>query len=271
MKHLRVKMNPVDLSVMKILIPMVALLVFAYLLLLAVMFLFQRNLLYHPVLYQPAIDRGEISFSNEGFNLQGWILNPGKSKALIYFGGNAEAIENNIDNFESVFKDYSVFLIHYRGYGKSEGKPSETALFSDALAIYDAIKPHYQSISIMGRSLGSGVAVYLAAQRKVDKLVLLTPYYSIAELAQIHYPFLPARYIARDRFESFRYAPKITAPVLILTAQLDRIVPVESALRLREFLTNAPVTYEMIESAIHNDITEFAEYRQLLGEFINRP
>ncbi len=255
---------------MKIVFTLLALISIAYLLLLLSMFLFQRNLLYYPVPYQHGINRDEISFSNNGLNLHGWILNPGQSKALIYFGGNSEAIENNIVNFEAVFKDHSVYLIHYRGYGKSEGKPSEDGLFSDAIAIYDSIAAQYQSISLMGRSLGSGVAVYLASKRQTEKLILLTPYDSIVEVAQFHYPFIPARLVARDRFESFRYAPTITAQVLIVTAELDRVVPVERALKLEEFLTNARVTYKMIESAAHNDMTEYPQYRRLLSEFVGK-
>lgn len=254
---------------MKFLFSLITLLALAYLLLLAAMFLFQRSLLYYPVPYQPGIKQAEVSFENGGINLHGWILNPGRSKAIIYFGGNAESIENNIVNFEHLFKDYSVYLIHYRGYGKSEGEPTESALFSDALAIYDAIQAQYQSISLMGRSLGSGVAVYLASKRNTEKLILLTPYDSIVEVAQHHYPFVPVRYAARDRFESIRYAPTVTAPVLMVTAELDQIVPVERAIRLKEFLTNTLVTYKMIESAGHNDdFAEFPEYQQLLSDFV---
>ena len=256
---------------MKFVVTLLALITIAYLLLLLSLFLFQRNLLYYPVPYQHGINRDEISFGNNGLNLHGWILNPGQSKALIYFGGNAEAIENNIGNFETTFKNYSVYLIHYRGYGKSEGKPTEDGLFSDAIAIYDSIVSQYQSISLMGRSLGSGVAVYLASKRQTEKLILLTPYDSIAEVAQFHYPFVPARLVARDRFESFRYAPKITAPVLMVSAELDRVVPVERALKLGEFFTNTQVTYKMIKSAAHNEVTEYPEYQQLLREFIDDP
>ncbi len=254
---------------MKILLGISALVLLAYLFLLAMMFLFQRNLLYYPVAYRAGIDRSEISFNNEGFELHGWVLNPDKVKALIYFGGNSEAIENNIDNFEKTFRDYSIYLIHYRGYGKSEGRPTEAGLFSDALAIYDTIQQNHETISIMGRSLGSGVAIYLASKRATEKLVLLTPYDSITEVAQHHYPFVPARHVARDRFESFRYAKDITTPVLMVTAELDRIVPKERALALRKYLINAEVEYHMIESAAHNDVTEFGEYQRVLGEFVN--
>ena len=254
---------------MKTIFTIILLLAALYLLLAGTMYLFQRSLLYYPVPHQDGIPREEIIFENEGLQLHGWILNKGMSKAVIYFGGNSEAIQNNIFNFEAMFGKHSVYLIHYRGYGKSEGKPTETGLFSDALAIYDALKPQYQSISLMGRSLGSGVAVYLASRRETDKLILLTPYDSIAEVAQTHYPFIPARLVTRDRFESFQYAPKITAPVLLVTAELDRIVPIERALKLREYLTAAEVQYRMIESAAHNDVTSFPEYQKLVSAFIN--
>ncbi|MCP4494037.1 MAG: alpha/beta hydrolase [Gammaproteobacteria bacterium] len=254
---------------MKIAFSIIVLICLAYMLVLTFMYLFQRSLLYYPVPYQQGITKDEISINTEGINLYGWILNPTKARALIYFGGNAEAIENNINNFETIFRDYCVYLVNYRGYGKSEGKPSESALFADALTIYDEIRSSHLAISVMGRSLGSGVAVYLASQRQAEKLILLTPYDSITEVAQFHYPFLPARLVTRDRFESFRYAPQITAPTLIVTAGLDQVVPVERALKLREFFTSAQVTYNMIESAAHNDVTEFDQYQKLLRDFID--
>ncbi len=256
---------------MKIAFSIIVMICLVYLLILTGMYLFQRSLLYYPMPYPQGINRDEITINTDGVSLHGWILNPGKSKGLIYFGGNAEAIENNIDNFEYIFKDYSIYLIHYRGYGKSEGKPTETALFADALTIYDEIRSSYLAISVMGRSLGSGVAAYLASQRDTEKLILLTPYDSIAEVAQFHYPFLPARLVTRDRFESFRYAPQITAPTLIVTAGLDRVVPAEHALKLMEFFTNTKVTYKMIKSAAHNDVTEFDQYHRLLRDFIYMP
>ena len=254
---------------MKTFFSIILLLVVIYLLLAGAMFLFQRSLLYYPVPHQEGIPREEVNFKNDGLNLHGWVLNKGKSKALVYFGGNSEAIQNNIVEFESMFKNYTVYLVHYRGYGKSEGSPTEAGLFSDALSTYDTLDPQYQAISIMGRSLGSGVAVYLASRRKTEKLILLTPYDSIAEVAQVHYPFIPARYVTRDRFESFRYAPDIVAPVLMVTAELDRVVPRERALKLRGFFKATGVEYHMIESATHNDVTDYPSYQKLVSEFMD--
>ena len=254
---------------MKIFFSIILLLAVLYLLLAGFMFLFQRSLLYYPVPHQAGIPREEVNFENDGLNLHGWVLNQGQPKALVYFGGNAEAIQNSIVEFESMFKNHTVYLVHYRGYGKSEGSPTEAGLFSDALSIYDALKPKYQAISIMGRSLGSGVAVYLASKRQTEKLILLTPYDSIAEVAQLHYPFIPARIVTRDRFESFRYAPDILAPVLMITAELDRVVPKEQALKLREFFTATEVEYHMIQSAAHNNVVNYAAYQTLVSEFMH--
>lgn len=256
---------------MKLFVSIIILCAVFYTLLVISMFVFQRSLLYYPVPYQQGISAQEIQIDNDGVTLVGWVLNPGRSRAMIYFGGNSEAIENNIANFEADLSDYSVYLIHYRGYGKSEGNPTEEGLYSDALAIYDAIKDQYESISLLGRSLGSGVAVYLAAHREIDKLILLTPYDSIVKVAQVHYPFIPAHYVARDRYEAFQYAPNVSAPVLMVTAELDRVVPAERALKLREYFSPEQVTYKMIPSAAHNNVTEFEAYRQLLRSFVAKP
>jgi pimeloyl-ACP methyl ester carboxylesterase len=146
---------------------------------------YQRRLIYYPVALDPSFVAERIVVDNQGTRLQGWVLNPGQRKAVIYFGGNSEMITHRRGFFEDVFRDYSVYLINYRGYGDSEGSPSEAGLFSDALAIYDQLSPRHQSISAYGRSLGSGVAVYLAARRPLEKLILLTPYDSVAAVAHL--------------------------------------------------------------------------------------
>ena len=196
-------------------------------------------MLFYPVPAREGILQESISFKNRDIFLHGWIMNKGRTKAIVYFGGNAEDITNNIDLFKKLFNNYTIYLINYRGYGNSQGTPTEQGLFSDAIAIYDQIQALHPSISLMGRSLGSGVAVYLASKRDIEQLFLLTPYDSIAELAQTHYPYLPARYLARDRFDSITYAKNIKAPVLIIAAELDRVVPYKHAEKLRDQFTRA--------------------------------
>lgn len=241
----------------------------AYLLIVALLYLLQRNLLFYPVAARDGIAEETIIFKNEDVSLHGWILNRGQKKALIYFGGNSEDITDNIYQFRDLFKNHTVYLINYRGYGKSQGKPTEQGLFSDALSIYDQIFEQHTSISLMGRSLGSGVAVYLASKRDIGQLFLLTPFDSVAEVAQTHYPYFPTRYLVKDRFDSASYAKDISVPTIIITAELDRVVPVKHAQKLRAQFTHTSVSYHMISGAEHNDVTSFPHYRQVIKAFID--
>ncbi|MCZ6724442.1 MAG: alpha/beta hydrolase [Gammaproteobacteria bacterium] len=255
---------------MKSIVFIISALALFYLLGVAFLYFLQRNLLFYPVPVVDGIAQETISFNNDAISLHGWVLNQGKQKALVYFGGNAEDITDNILLFEELFENYTVYLINYRGYGKSQGTPSEAALFSDAIAIYDQIMDRHDSISLMGRSLGSGVAVYLASKRDIDQLFLLTPYDSIAEVAKTHYPYFPISYLIKDRFESIAYAAQLKASILILAAEFDRVVPVKHAERLRDRLTRSKVSYHLIAGAEHNNITAFPRYREIIRAFINR-
>ena len=258
-------------------------LVLIYLLISAYLYFFQRKLIYYPVLPDPTFQAQAITIDNDGVKLNGWVLNPGMSKAVIYFGGNSELITHRSGYFETVFADYSVYLVDYRGYGTSEGSPGEAELFSDALVIYDHINRDLISknlinkdqgneskpaITAYGRSLGSGVAVYLAANRPLERLILLTPYDSIAEVAQKIYPLFPVRWLIEDRFDSASRAADISIPVLIAGAELDRVIPLEHTLALRQRFSRARIVYQQIKGAAHNDIIDFPQYRELVESFI---
>ena len=253
---------------MKVITPIILLLVGLYLLLAAFLYIYQRKLIYYPVSVDPAFSAEEISIDNQGTSLHGWVLNPGKPRAVIYFGGNSEMITHRREYFENVFGDYSVYLIDYRGYGKSQGSPSESGLFSDALVIYDDLIKRHDSISAYGRSLGSGVAVYLAVKRPLQKLILLTPYDSVAAIAQSIYPFFPTRYLIKDQFDSASRAGDIRVPVLIASAEHDRVIRLKHTLALKQRFKPAQVTYQMIAGAAHNDIIDFPEYRSLVQNFL---
>jgi len=239
-----------------------------YLLLAAFLYVFQRKLIYFPVPVDPGFRAEEVMVDNQDTRLHGWVLNPGKARAVIYFGGNSELITHRRGFFEDVFRGYSVYLINYRGYGNSEGSPSETGLFSDALTIYDFVSTRHESITAYGRSLGSGVAVYLAANRPLEKLILLTPYDSVAEIAQKIYPLFPVRYLIKDRFDSAARASDIEIPVLITSAEFDREVKLAHTLALKRSFTRAPLDYLMIAGAAHNNIIDFPDYRDAVKKFI---
>jgi pimeloyl-ACP methyl ester carboxylesterase len=253
---------------MKEIAAVILVLISIYLLFAAFLYIYQRRLIYYPVPVDPEFSADEVNIDNRGTLLHGWVLNPGKPRALIYFGGNSEMVTHRNEYFENVFSDYSVYLINYRGYGKSQGSPSEGGLFSDALAIYDELIKQHDSITAYGRSLGSGIAVYLAAKRPLQKLILLTPYDSIAAVAQKIYPLFPVRYLIRDRFDSSLRAADIDVPVLIASAELDREIRLEHTLALKQRFQPALVTYQMIAGAAHNDIIDFPEYRTVVQGFL---
>lgn len=252
---------------MKLAFSLILVLAVLYIVALTLLYLFQRALLFPAVAEVAGIETKTIVFKHDEIDLNGWILNPGKDRAIIYFGGNAEQISNNIPRFEALLKDHTVYLVDYRGYGSSQGKPTEQNLFADALFVYDRIVSQYQSVSVIGRSLGSGVAVYLSAHRDVEKLVLITPYDSIAEVAQSHYPMFPTRHLVRDKFESINLAADITIPVLIMSAEHDPVVPNIHTERLLEKLVNAEVQFHMVKNVAHNNIEESAEYETALQNF----
>jgi len=256
---------------MKSIIILIAGLIICYLLMVAVLYFMQRSLLFNPVPPVDGISTQTISFTNDDITLKGWVLNPGQPRSLIYFGGNSEDITANIPLFEDLFRNHTVYLVNYRGYGNSQGSPTESGLFSDAMAIYDKIRYQHSSISLMGRSLGSGVAVYLASLRDIDRLLLLTPYDSISEVAQTHYPFFLTSYLVKDRFDSMAYAGSLRLPILIVTAEFDRVVPVKHAENLRDRLTDSEVSYHLVSGAAHNNITEFSQYREIVRAFIKKP
>lgn len=239
-----------------------------YLLLAAVLYRFQRKLIYFPMAPDPEFDATPASFDNNGMQLRGWVLNPDRPAAMLYFGGNSELISQRREFFEDVFRDYSVYLVDYRGFGNSDGAPSEAALFSDALAIYDRLAARHQTITAYGRSLGSGVAVYLARHRPLRQLILLTPYDSVVAVAKKIYPLFPVGLLLKDRFDSASLAPQIKIPVFIASAEFDREIKLSHTLVLVQAFAHAPLEYRMIAGAAHNDIVEFPEYRRALRQFV---
>ena len=229
------------------------------------LFVLQRKILYFPV---PATISGDLpenvevlSFDTDGETLQGWIVNKGQAKALVYYGGNAENIEQNIEFFNSIKTGYSIYLIPYRGYGESTGKPSESKLYQDALYIFDQLSQQHRSMSLMGRSLGTGVATYVAAQRKVENLVLVTPFDSIENVAKNLYWMLPVSLLIRDKYNSLERASSMMADhILILIAEQDEVIPRARTENLIQQLGNRKLESKVIKGAGHNDISLYPEF-----------
>src|SRR5258706_2740473 len=165
----------------------------------------------------------------DGTRVHAWHLpGPPNAPLVLYFGGNAEDVSWMLGEADAA-PTVGWVLVEYRGYGASEGSPSEAALVADALLWYDKFSPQAKRIYAFGRSLGSGVAVRLAAERRVDALILATPFDSLVQVAKRHYPFLPVSLLLRHRFDSVSLAPKITIPLLCLVATRDSIIPPDHA------------------------------------------
>lgn len=196
---------------------------------------------------------------SHGAILKGWFLKstaPGPRPLLIYFGGNAEEVTAGAPYFRRMLNDWSILLINYRGFGRSTGRPSEAKLKGDALTLYDnfAMRPGVDParVVVMGRSLGTGIAVFLASERPVQAVVLVSPYDSIASMARLHYPLVPSLLI-RHEFQSIALAPTIMSDALVVIATDDRIIPPRLSMRLAR-AWGGPVRVIELRGATHNNV-----------------
>lgn len=253
----------------KLMLTVVALLVLGYAGIAALLYFKQRDLIYYPAATTVPATATDFSLVRDGVTLRGWKLNPGNINALIYFGGNAERLESSREELAHLFPDRTIYLLSYRGYGASEGTPTEIALFGDALALYDAVRAQHPhgDIALIGRSLGSGVASYLASQRVVEKLVLVTPFDSLAEVAQSHYPWLPVRWLISDTYASHQHLQGYSGTLLVLRAGHDVVVPPASTDRLIASMQTPPTSVDFPQ-ADHNTISHEPRYAASLRDFL---
>ena len=230
------------------------------------LYLQQRNFIYFPVADTRTVLKTRV-FSNEGQAIRVSVLNEGRQKAILYFGGNAENVDYNSGEFSEWFTEYTVYLVKYRGYGGSSGTPTESGIYSDALYIYDEIRKDHKSVSVKGRSLGSGVATYVAAKRDIHKLVLVTPFDSILRVAQSQFPLYPIKYLLKDKYDSFNRAKDIEAETLVVAAELDQIINIRHTRRLVEGFSS-DVQFHVIKGTGHNNISSSPDYFGVVGEFL---
>jgi fermentation-respiration switch protein FrsA (DUF1100 family) len=228
----------------------------------------QRSFIYFPTAESSNPVAQDLRIASGDEILQVWQLNPGAEQGIIYFGGNAEDVAGNTPLFADVFKGQAVYLVNYRGYGGSSGSPTEAGLFADAEAVYDYVKHLHSSIHVIGRSLGSGVAVHLATVRDVDKLVLVTPYDSIASIAENSMPLFPVSLLIKDRYDSWRLAGKLRNQTLALLAEYDEVIPRASSEKLIAAFQPRLLSTLVIPRANHNSIGMMAGYRAALDNFL---
>jgi len=244
----------------------------------------QGSLLYQP---HPADAMAETQLMNTnpdlqvflvttpgGQTLSGWFLPRKRGRAfapaLVCYGGNAEDA-TDVLKMAKEFPDVSIAAVNYRGYGRSTGVPSEAALKEDALAVFDqATAMTGGNGFVMGRSLGSALAVHVAANREVLGVVLLSPFDSIRAVARDHYPFLPVSLLLKERWDCLTDAAKVRAKALVVTANQDGVIDGERSDALYDAWAG-PKQRVRVPSAGHNDLINFPGCTQAVRYYLNDP
>ncbi len=200
------------------------------------------------------------------------IKNP--KGVILYFHGNRDNLQRwgKISSELGDYFHYDVFVMDYRGYGKSIGTRDENALNNDALFFYNYVKNNYlpKEIIVYGRSLGTGIAACLASEIKADKLILETPYHSMNDLAKGYFSLFSVEHKLRYKLPSFQYLQDVNCPILILHGTEDEVVPYSSGKKLYESLVNKNVRFITITNGKHNNLSEYKDYWEAVTDFMQR-
>ncbi len=200
--------------------------------------------------------------TKDGLKLFSWYAKAAAEKpTLLFFHGNGGNVANREEKFRQLMtQGYGVFMLGYRGFGGSEGKPSEEAFVKDAFLAYDYLRDDAKidetQIVIYGESIGSSVATQLAARVEAQALVLEAPMSSVTAVAQSRYPYLRVRPFLRDRFESDRHIANIAMPLLVIHGDDDRVIPLEFGEALFSAAVE-PKQMKVIKGAGHNDLYDY--------------
>ena len=243
----------------------------AYLLLVVAAYYVQRRLMYFPDIAR--VTPASIGLANvvervletpDGERVIAWYApaRPGQP-TILYFHGNGGSLEARSERVRKYAeRGRGIFMMTYRGYGGSTGVPSERANVADAKLAYDTLLKEGargSDIIVYGESLGSGVAVQVAAAREVGGLVLDAPYTSTVDVAELVYPYLPSRWLMTDRYETLRYLREVTAPLLVVHGEKDTIIPVAMGRRVHAG-ASGPAEIVTFPQAGHSDHHLFGSY-----------
>jgi fermentation-respiration switch protein FrsA (DUF1100 family) len=233
----------------------------------AVMYVVQRSLMYYPERFRTPPDVAGFAVAQEvtldtadGEKLIAWYVPPRDGKPLVlYFQGNAGSLQHRVDRFRAIIAPGNgLVALSYRGFGGSTGSPSETGLIADAEAAYRFALTHApaERIVAFGESLGTGVAVALAAAHKVGAVVLEAPFTSAADVGAAVYWYLPVRPLIRDPFYSDRRIAQVKAPLLIVHGARDRVIPLAMGERLFA-MANEPKRIVRFPLGGHVDLDQY--------------
>lgn len=189
---------------------------------------------------------------------------------ILYFHGNAGDLSRwgKISEY-FVGLDYDVLIMDYRTYGKSKGKLSEEAIYNDAQYCYDYLLKQYSEdkITLYGRSLGTGIASYIASENNANHLILETPYYSIEDVAKYRFPIFPVKKLLKYKFPTHKYLPKANCNITIIHGTDDNLVPYDSGKKLSK-LNIETLNFITVEGGNHNNLIEFETFHNTIKNIL---
>ncbi len=241
---------------------------FIYLILIALMYLMQRNMMYYPTLNKPDIPAAKVTGLHEirtttedGLDLFGWYKPAQEGKqTIVWFHGNGSNVEITTYRALPYLKaGYGLLAVEYRGYASNKGSPSEQGFYKDARAFMAWLNRNEvadDSIILYGESIGSGVAVQMATEHEVHTLILDSPFSSMSDVASSHYPIAPVKWLLLDKYDSYLKIGDIKSPLILVHGTADAIVPYKFGKKLYEAAPQ-PKTMMSIEGGGHNNLDDF--------------
>ena len=209
-----------------------------------------------------------ISFKIEdGVTLDGVYRKSSTPNAplIVYYGGNADDATRIVLHVKEL-KGFDIVAFNYRGYVNSTGKPSQDAVFSDALRIFDKYGKDREVI-VIGRSLGTGVATYVASKRDAKGLILITPYDSIVSIAKKMYPYFPIEMLSKHKFESVKYMLNVEEQVCLIEVENDGTIPKYHFDKLREVVPHEAL-HVVLSNTTHKDVLTHPDFEKTLEKMI---
>ncbi|MBN1443977.1 MAG: alpha/beta hydrolase [Planctomycetes bacterium] len=241
----------------------------------------QRRFIYYPDARdapkptgEPFRDLEDVTLTTEdGLRLRAWYWPGSRPITLVIFHGNAGSRVHRLEWVRDLHdRGLSIFLLDYRGYGGSEGSPSEKGLYRDAEAAVRWLEERgAQQLVYVGESLGTGVAVELAVRRPPAALILQSGFSSLVDVGRTHFGIFPVSLFLRDRYENLRKIDRVECPLLMIHGERDTIVPVELGRRLFD-AAREPKEIYLLPAADHNDLIFLggAEYLDRVDDFLRR-
>lgn len=266
--------KPIRLIIKKILVVAIG----VYLITGVLLFAFQEHMVFLPTKlpqdyeYDFSLPFKELFLNTDGGTINALHFKVNEPKGvIIYFHGNS----GDLSRWGNVAKtfipfNYDVLVVDYRTFGKSKGELSEIAFYKDAQHCYDYLLQHYsdKDIIVYGRSIGTGVAAYVASKNKPSHLILETPYHSISDLAELRFPIFPFKSLLKYKFPTYQFIKDVECPITIFHGKLDEVVPFSSAEKLYNSTKSETLNFVIFENGNHNNLSTFPKYQEHLKKIL---